>query len=722
MDEAEIADLQKFLDQKSVLDAATAYYEKLKISLQALRAERPRLASQLESVVEQIAKLPDSERQPETFAEAAVRVVGTLTVFSLEDRKGKLESALSELDEKIRKEEDALLNASGYLLITSFTLDRGPITDSANPLPQALTYLQEVAEAINDNLNKITSRIDATRERLTPAVASGDAGSAQAIRSELRELEKDQAEEQKKLDHAKDLAERREQIAEFAKTDRCKFETVADIVAAAKLKMPSTLVVERVGLNGELRLIVPDEIDTGKLRNLIWGRIPRVELVNPVRTIVDSVDRKEIEQEDFSFMRGVFYYSDIFRDEWDQVFEQSDVTTKRLGAASRALNDTLKRTWSQGNDLKFFLQHNSKNGKIELYIEDPVIASRHVRASRRSSGFTHFFTLKTILHARQTESPASSYIWLFDEPGLYLHPDGQHDLLQVVETLALTNQVIYSTHSLFMINKNFPSRHRLVFKSKTGTKIDAKPYQGQWKSAIDALGLSLPGTILFASKVLLVEGDSDPIYMNALLQKLIEIGRLNIDVNELSVISTGNSKNADALIRLLGECAIKPRVAALFDGDKGGKERAKALEKVMATYEIKYKVLPDETTIEDHLLNADRLFVRAVAEYVAKVSGVKSDELIPIFEGSFTEKITAQPDARAGIAAWSRSTGKEIGQLVNDPSPIGIAREYALSLLDAPASLIDAAPVSARPQMLANWVAEVLELPKQIIENPLIVR
>jgi predicted ATP-dependent endonuclease of OLD family len=39
-------------------------------------------------------------------------------------------------------------------------------------------------------------------------------------------------------------------------------------------------------------------------------------------------------------------------------------------------------------------------------------------------GFTHFFTLKTILHAREIQHPANSHIYLFDEPGVYLHPSG----------------------------------------------------------------------------------------------------------------------------------------------------------------------------------------------------------------------------------------------------------------------------------------------------------
>ena len=80
----------------------------------------------------------------------------------------------------------------------------------------------------------------------------------------------------------------------------------------------------------------------------------------------------------------------------------------------------------------------------------------------------------------ETSDPSNSYIFLFDEPGIYLHPTSQYDLLQILDTIGRTNQVVYSTHSLFMLNKTFPSRHRLVVKSPQGTKLHGKPSNGRW--------------------------------------------------------------------------------------------------------------------------------------------------------------------------------------------------------------------------------------------------
>ena len=171
-----------------------------------------------------------------------------------------------------------------------------------------------------------------------------------------------------------------------------------------------------------------------------------------------------------------------------------------------------------------------------MKIDDPAVSSRRVRASQRSAGFTNYFAIKTILHARQQEHPASSYVLLFDEPGLYLHPSGQFDLLQVLETLSKTDQVIYVTHSLFMINKSRPTRHRLVLKKDEGTIIEGKPFVSRWGSVLRNLGLSLSGTILFANEVLLAAGDSDPVYIEACFQRMIRDSRISVEINGFSAL------------------------------------------------------------------------------------------------------------------------------------------------------------------------------------------
>ena len=62
---------------------------------------------------------------------------------------------------------------------------------------------------------------------------------------------------------------------------------------------------------------------------------------------------------------------------------------------------------------------------------------------------------------------------MIDEPGSFLHPQGQKDVLKELTTLSLTNQVIYTTHQTFLINKNIPDSVRIIKREKRGRGEDA---------------------------------------------------------------------------------------------------------------------------------------------------------------------------------------------------------------------------------------------------------
>lgn len=473
--------------------------------------------------------------------------------------------------------------------------------------------------------------------------------------------------------------------------------------------IPTLVTVGRTGYEAALAVVDPGVIDAKETMDYMGEHLPRVELFQPQLSIPDLATAQNIDAPDNDFMRGIFRYAGLTQEEWGSLFEQTDATTMRLANANDRLNETLRTAWSQGRDLQFELDH--RGGEIDLKIKDPAVKSTFVRASRRSSGFTHFFALKTMLFAREQASEASSFIWLFDEPGLYLHPEGQHDLLQVLETLAQSNQVAYATHSIFLVNKNHPTRHRLLKKDVDGTSIDQKPYVGRWRSAIDALGLALPGTILFASKVLLVEGDSDPILLNADLQALIGAGDLDIDLNPLSIMATGDGRHADALARILLDAAVRPTIGLLFDGDDGGTARIKQLKALMDQHGLAKHQLKDGTTVEDHLV-APEIYREATIRYVERIaqggSAVRSS-----LEGSYGERFAnRQP---AGLAEWARDEGKKAGGLDEPPSSVGIAREYA-SLLADPEQL-PSKKTRKRATELAEAVAKMLELRPQTVSQ-----
>lgn len=490
---------------------------------------------------------------------------------------------------------------------------------------------------------------------------------------------------------------------------------VEDSEEAQEYIIPRTLIFSRRGVGSPLRVEGMD--DFRGLHSPIIGLLPRVEIIQPSGTLSDQATAASLAPNANEFMRGIFYYADLDPDNEAELFTQNDRTQKRLTAASATLERHLKDTWSQGKSLGFLLRHDSSKAAIDLMIVDPDVSGTFVRASRRSSGFTNYFALKTILHARQRRHPAGSYIWLFDEPGIYLHPSGQFDLLRTLETLGETAQILYVTHSLFLINKSHPTRHRLVLKKGKGTTIEGKPYTGRWGSVLNALGITLAGTILFANHVILTEGDSDPIYIEALFQFFIRNETLNYDINSLSIMATGDGRNAEVLIRMLMETDPHPKLTLLFDGDAGGLERLDDLKPVLQSFELRYECLAKNEEIEDYLPMKDVLYLQAVINYAGKLAGDRNiplqDDWKDAVEKSYSDR--KHNTTSQSLTDWASAEIKSLAKLKTSPSKVGIAREYVSLLFE---QKLDCSEKHDKALKLLTKLAGHLKLPQPTVNRP----
>jgi predicted ATP-dependent endonuclease of OLD family len=375
----------------------------------------------------------------------------------------------------------------------------------------------------------------------------------------------------------------------------------------------ATLTLTRRGVGGGLQFsgvgmkLLPDRI-----RQFFKDKKPRVELFEALGgSLQDSATAETIGTPEYEFLQGVFFYADLDPMSNSAVFKQSDRTSRVLDTASQKLDVNLRSLWGQGTDLHFHLRH--KGDAIEFLADDPAIKSRKARMSKRSAGVTQFFRVSMVLHARRKKNPANSYIYLFDEPGVFLHPQGQRDLLQVFEQLADQNQIAYATHSLFLLNQNYPERHRLIRKDEAGTQVDQKPYRQNWKLATDALGVYLTSNILFSNKVLFVEGDSDPMYVYELFRELNKSGDIDADLNALGVMGFYDYQNLRFLLQVFKKEGQGISLLVLTDGDPAGRATIQRVSALCKRLEVPVQKLSDGRSIEDYCLYEDE-FLQAIAK------------------------------------------------------------------------------------------------------------
>ena len=382
---------------------------------------------------------------------------------------------------------------------------------------------------------------------------------------------------------------------------------------------------------------------------------PRVELFpSPTTNLKDQVNREDLEKPEFEFMQGIFRLADLWESR-NFIFQQNDKTSRKLDEASSTLTVTLNDKWNQGKELRWKLEHTGTNGDhIIIKIRDPAIRSSYTRPSLRSSGFRTYFLLSMITFARTQNQTSNSYIYLFDEPGTYLHPYAQLDLQRSFEAIADKTQLIYTTHSLFLVNKNYPERNRVISKSRQGTKIDQKPFTKNWKSVRDSLGILLSNNFLIADKTLLVEGPSDIIYVLDAIKRLKRLGQIDVDLNDFSMVDAGDERNYIALAKLM--LSEGRSVVALMDGDSAGKKLKAQLEKIcakeIAAKQLQTHILPDNKSVEDVFCDLSVLKNAVSSSYL----DLKNNEL----------RVTKDVDLNIEVERIAANPEKTLGKTLDD--------------------------------------------------------
>jgi len=240
---------------------------------------------------------------------------------------------------------------------------------------------------------------------------------------------------------------------------------------------------------------------------------------------------------------------------------------KRSGemeAVAADLTAQVRRFWRQNQDLRLVIDIEAApevraDGQhiVNQFLQLRVLDERHFFTNNldaRSSGFRWFVSF---LAAFKDFHSDSSVIVLLDEPALSLHARAQADFLSFIEeTLGARHQVIYTTHSPFMVDAGHLERVRVVEDHGPDDGVTVKtqlmsrdpdtlsPIQG-------ALGYDIAQNIFVGPDNLVVEGLSDYTYLTILSETLRAAGRATLDPR-WRVLPAGGAGSMPAAVSLLG--------------------------------------------------------------------------------------------------------------------------------------------------------------------------
>lgn len=188
-------------------------------------------------------------------------------------------------------------------------------------------------------------------------------------------------------------------------------------------------------------------------------------------------------------------------DDIPAIFADSTRGRRLAEEASREITRRIREVWTQEPSLEIKLRVNGKY----LYLDFSDATRVYDTPKNRSRGFLWYLSFYINFIATTNAAKANEYLFLFDEPGVHLHPSGQKDLSHLLEELSVKNQLIYTTHSPFMINREYPERVKLVNKDPKGTHVDHESYRDNWKPLRDSIGLTVGDLFFFHNKSIVLD-------------------------------------------------------------------------------------------------------------------------------------------------------------------------------------------------------------------------
>lgn len=312
--------------------------------------------------------------------------------------------------------------------------------------------------------------------------------------------------------------------------------------------------------------------------SLIWPRAPKFLYFDEyyqmkgqasLNALIGREDKKQLEDSDYPLI-GLINLARLNHRQLVATKNTIELKNKLEGAGNH-LTNRIVRYWSQNRHIQ--MRFDVRDAKPE----DPegmreginvwgevydTVHWAHTPLGTRSRGFVWFFSF--LAWYEDIKRQKQNVILLLDEPGLSLHGRAQADLLKYFEAELSDHQLIYTTHSPFMIDPQKFGRVRIVQdlgidskdqlpKDQDGTKVLTNVFDATTDSLFPlqgALGYEIQQTLFIGPNSLVVEGPADMLYLRAMSAQLERDGRNGLS-EDWVITPVGGSGKVPAFVALL---------------------------------------------------------------------------------------------------------------------------------------------------------------------------
>ncbi len=313
--------------------------------------------------------------------------------------------------------------------------------------------------------------------------------------------------------------------------------------------------------------------------SLIWPRAPKylyfdeyyqMEGQANLNALIAREDSDQLKDSDYPLI-GLINLARLDHRKLVATNNTTELKNKLEGAGNH-LTQRIVKYWSQNRhiqmrfDVRDARPNDPEDMRQGVNVWGEVYDTVHWATTplrNRSRGFVWFFSF--LAWYEDVKRRKQNVILLLDEPGLSLHGRAQADLLRYFDAELSGHQLLYTTHSPFMIDPTKFERVRIVQdlgidatealpKKQDGTKVLANVFDASDDSLFPlqgALGYEIQQTLFIGPNSLIVEGVADMLYLRAMSAQLEREGRTGL--SEAWIITpVGGSGKVPTFVSLLG--------------------------------------------------------------------------------------------------------------------------------------------------------------------------
>jgi putative ATP-dependent endonuclease of the OLD family len=314
------------------------------------------------------------------------------------------------------------------------------------------------------------------------------------------------------------------------------------------------------------KLILADiALPTG-IDNSIRGIMPEPVYIPAVKDFSDDLKTKE----SASFGKLLHILLEVIESDLSDAVETFEALRKKLnritGDDGKISDDRMDRVKAIEATIQKNLQETFRDVSIEINIPPPEVKSILSNATivaddgmrgpveNKGDGFKRAITfsiLRTYVQLSQQadwrkpddklKTTKDKFLFLFEEPELYLHPQAQNILFEALSLISKTQQVLVTTHSPLFFSPTITKTFIKIYKHRSPGQVKPQSIcltidlnDMPTKDQFQIISFETGSHAFFSRRVILVEGDSELIALPH-IAKMIN-GQWDLKANSISLV------------------------------------------------------------------------------------------------------------------------------------------------------------------------------------------